>query len=516
MPSSFLKTYSDSVTLKKLVSYENCQLGGGGFENAVVTYEKFGSAVDVMYMCEYQAPHKLKSPDDVTIKIEASSVCFTDCLIRRNSWCKQVPLPNKAGSDCIGRVYGVGRTAFKNGVRPGDRVAALSRFLGGNAKYATVLVEDLIPVPDDMDASAVICILRNYVAAYHNLYRTAEYPMERRDSVLIIGADEGMGEAAVQLALLGGARVYAVASAKQHKYLKSIGVKALGPREHEWLPHVEGRMDLVIDYIGENGYDSAHAALNEDGQLVRVGLKEYLLKRVSLFGVDFSSLCSTFKAYVSLPRSYSYDIFEFFDENKDVFLRDLHRLFKLCKTGKIKPNINKIISLSQIASLHEQIEKGHTKGTVLCNPTLEFSTAPSGQQEYWEDEMRGDASTQVAGDTCFCDGGPLLISPSTESEQTRSRARRENIPRHNSETKSQNYAMRKKNYDMMPRNYPKHTSRSPESGPYPERITSRSKSFSPYSEVGPKFHSETRPKRYMDNVQEEISWDDGTIETNLS
>uniref|UniRef100_A0A6U5EL67 Enoyl reductase (ER) domain-containing protein n=1 Tax=Corethron hystrix TaxID=216773 RepID=A0A6U5EL67_9STRA len=373
MEMSLLKSYSDQITLKKLVSTNNCRVGdSAGYGNAMVLYEKFGDAADVMYMCEYKAPHKLKSAEDIVIQVQASNVTMTDCLIRGNSWYKQAPLPNTVGSDCVGRVYGVGRAAFKSGVRPGDKVAAISRYLGGSAKFTTVEREDIIPVPDGIHPSIAVSIIRNYVTAYQNLYRCPAYPMERTDRVLIIGADEAPGEAAVELAILGGAQVYATARSAKHPYLQSLGAKTFSHKD-EWLSRVEGRMDLVIDYVGEDGFESSHAALDEEGQLVCVGIKQNGGTGADLFGISAMSKWTRFRANFVLPRSYFYDIFESIEDDRDTFVRDAQRLFKLYTFGKISPKISHTIALSEIATFHQQLEMGEVKGTVVCDPQIECS-----------------------------------------------------------------------------------------------------------------------------------------------
>lgn len=62
-------------------------------------------------------------PDDVLIKVLATTSTYTDQLIIRGNYRPCPPLPCTPGYDLIGLVLGVG--ARVSGLAPGDRVASM-------------------------------------------------------------------------------------------------------------------------------------------------------------------------------------------------------------------------------------------------------------------------------------------------------------------------------------------------------------------------------------------------------
>ena len=92
------------------------------------------------------------------------------------------------------------------------------------------------------------------------------------DTVLIVGANGGVGSFAVQLAANAGVRVIAPALPEDEEYLKELGVSEILPREadiaalvHERYPEgIEALLDLV-SYAPE-GFDTHAEVLHDDGR----------------------------------------------------------------------------------------------------------------------------------------------------------------------------------------------------------------------------------------------------------
>jgi NADPH:quinone reductase-like Zn-dependent oxidoreductase len=88
---------------------------------------------------------------EVRIRAEASSLVFTDMLIRRNLYPVLKPtLPLTLGYDVVGRIDGVGLGVTR--WRIGDRVADLLQ-IGGNATHLVRPAATLVAVPEGLDAT---------------------------------------------------------------------------------------------------------------------------------------------------------------------------------------------------------------------------------------------------------------------------------------------------------------------------------------------------------------------------
>lgn len=178
------------------------------------------------------------------------------------------------GSNFVGVVHATSSEASK--WRIGRRVAGLP-LKGGNAKYITATPDHLFDVPKKLDASEVSCILSIYLPAFqalqHGQPRPWRYSQQTllRKCVLITGTDNALPEALalIRLAQYGGAHeVYIVADQEHHSVLRQLYAIPLDVHQDDWLPTVEGRMDVVIDFDYVQNEWASGKALAPNGRLV--------------------------------------------------------------------------------------------------------------------------------------------------------------------------------------------------------------------------------------------------------
>jgi len=341
------------------------------YQHAKIVYSDFGSPLEVMEYVSY--PHRPipSNPNGVVIKVEASTVSRTDSFIRANKWHEVLQLPNTPGCDCIGRVFRVGESAGKYGIKVGDRVATYDTNLGSNARYIYAPAYELFKIPSDLDAAEGVCLIQTYATAYQCLNRTSNKKLKKGDKVLIIGGNGAVGQACVQLAVLGGAsEVYATANEKHHEMLSELGATPLGREPREWGPVVRGNMNIVIDCVCADSFSSSWNALSwEDSKLVCVGLTA-IYTRPSFFGTVVSAQWASFKANYCMSRTTFYDLARSMEESPGDYRKDLKRLIKWTLQGKIKPKIAQCITLEDVPDAHENIEKGGLDGMIVCLPWL--------------------------------------------------------------------------------------------------------------------------------------------------
>jgi len=102
-------------------------------------------------------------PGEVRIRVEASSLVFTDMLIRRNLYpVLKLSLPLTLGYDVVGRIDGVGPGVTS--WRVGDRVADLTQ-VGGNATHVVRPAERLVEVPHKLVATLAEPLILSYLTA---------------------------------------------------------------------------------------------------------------------------------------------------------------------------------------------------------------------------------------------------------------------------------------------------------------------------------------------------------------
>ena len=338
-------------------------------------------------------------PDHIVVKVEASTITLQDCMIRRGKWYEMQDLPFVPGSDLVGTVHALGDAATAHSTfQVGDRVAAAVP-AGGNAKYVSLPYTSLIRVPPDADPVAALCLSSAYVPAREalDLGRKLHTPLTSAN-VLVVGGNGPSGLAAIELALWEGARVYATADARHHAFLKGLGARCFPIDPASWLPVLGGKMDVVLDSVCLDGYESSRAALNAAGTLVCTGMSAvYTQGQIRALGGyvrdirDYKARYCRLRAEWWLPNTVYYDRMARYDRAPNEYAQHFRYLCHLAGKGAIKPLVSSRSPLNQVAATQRAIEHGATSyGVCVCTPW-----AARGAVEKLLSEPRAEAKAEA-------------------------------------------------------------------------------------------------------------------------
>lgn len=367
---------------------------------AIVQVNEYGN-VEKLRLEVLRLFPKANSPNDVVIKVEASSITLQDCMIRRGKWYDMQKLPFIPGSDIVGTICEIGNEAVRTGgYQIGDRVAAVVPS-GGNAKYITLKYDDVIRVPDGIDPVIALSLSSTYVPAREalDLARKMNTPFTDAN-ILVIGGNGPSGLATIELAGLEGANVYTTADERHHDYLTELGAKCFPIDPKKWLPTLKGKMDVVIDSVCLDGFESSALALNKEGLMVCTGMSAlYTQGNIPAFGLrdirDMKAFYVKMRAKYVMNSIY-YDKMEKFRTapneyavsrlcmvsflallffNQLLFFSKQQQHFRylshLTKRETIKPIISARASLNMVAFMHRAIEHGDTPhGVCVCTPWI--------------------------------------------------------------------------------------------------------------------------------------------------
>jgi len=377
-------TYSES---EETTSTMNCDKDD--YVNAEISYSKFGKAQNVMKYLGYLDSPVPKNENSVIIKVEASSVSFTDVLIRKNLWNVAVALPNIPGVDCVGRIFSTGSSAGNYGLKEGDRVVALSPYLQGNSRYVSTDANKVVKIINEFDAAEAACIVRSYLIAYQCLHRAGEKGIQRGDTVLVIGGNGAVAQAVIQLAVVAGAsKVFATVHNKFRNMIHKLGGIALPREPEDWFPEIKGQIDIVIDGVCSNGFSTSRATLRgKNSKLVCIGTAAKYSTEQIFSGVPVAAMWQATQATWLMSQTTFFDVFRFNDEHNNIFKKDLLYLFQLLQDGCIRPNVEKRISLKAVPDAHELIEAGGLSGQTVCIPWLGVLNSTNSQTKSTEKQM---------------------------------------------------------------------------------------------------------------------------------
>src|SRR5437588_7303546 len=191
-------------------------------------------------------------PGQVLIRMEATGVSFAEQQMRRGRYYDQPPFPFVPGYDLVGTVLATGE-----GVSPslaGTRVAALVK-VGGWASHVLVDAADVVEVPDGVGAAEAEALVVNGITAWQMLHRKAR--IRTGQTIVVHGANGGVGSVLVQLAHAAGVKVIGTASARHHDALREQGVVPVDYRTEDVAARIRelapGGVDAVFDHVGGRG-----------------------------------------------------------------------------------------------------------------------------------------------------------------------------------------------------------------------------------------------------------------------
>ena len=320
-------------------------------------------------------------PGEVRIRVEASSLVFTDMLIRRNLYpVLKLRLPLTLGYDLVGRIDGVGPGVTR--WRIGDRVADLSQ-TGGNATHVVRPSATLVPVPPGLEATRAEPLILSYLTAYQALFREAE--AKPGDPVLIYGASGAVGLAALDLCRAFGLPAVGVASARREPAVTGLGAAfvaydaagAAGTLDR--LSRERGGFKAIVDAARAEALSSVMARLAPGGRLVALGFSAAFRKAYRTgdaspglfarlrFAFDFLRIKALSLRSGASRRVTFYDISGRRTRHPHDFEDDLSTLFSLLEAGRIAPRIQRVFGLEEAVEAHRLIEAGQVEGRLVLD-----------------------------------------------------------------------------------------------------------------------------------------------------
>lgn len=328
-------------------------------------------------------------PGEVLLAMEATGVSFAEQQMRRGKYYDQPPFPFVPGYDLVGRVVATGQGG--DPALAGKRFAALTK-TGGWASHVVVEAADLVEVPDSVASTDAETLVVNGITAWQMLHRTAK--VDAGDTIVVLGANGGVGSALVQLARIAGVRVIGTASRRHHDKLRALGVTPVDYRDRDLHGRLRGLaphgVRAVFDHVGGDGIVDSFRLLAPGGTLVSYGT-------ASTRDAAGSSKAPVLKLFArlalwnALPNSRHAHFFNIWAGRRrvDAFRArldaDLGQVFALLAEGRLEPQVAARIPLSRAADAMRLAESGTVAGKVVLVP------------DEAREEVRGEARDGQSG-----------------------------------------------------------------------------------------------------------------------
>ncbi|MGE3274757.1 MAG: zinc-binding dehydrogenase [Vicinamibacterales bacterium] len=318
------------------------------------------------------APDPQARAGEAVVRVRACALNHLDLWQRRGIERVRIPFPHISGADVAGEVVDAPggevpagtRVMVQPGLSCGRCEACLSgrdnecprydvlgyQSDGGYAELVKVPVANLIALPDAIGFIEAAAFPLAFVTAWHMLLTRAR--LQAGEDVLVLGAGSGVGQAAIQIAVLHGARVIATAgSAEKLGRARELGATEVIDHYTEDLParvraFTAGRgVQIVVEHVGQATWDRSVRVLARGGRLVTCGATTG-----HEAGIDLRFL---FGRQLSLLGSYM--------GTKGELLRAARFFF----AGQFQPVVDRTFPLAEAAAAHRHLEGRRQFGKVV-------------------------------------------------------------------------------------------------------------------------------------------------------
>ncbi len=291
----------------------------------------------------------------IRLKIESCGVNFADTLMTTGKYQDTPELPFTMGMEVCGIVDELGTGVTSLAV--GSRVVVYCGS-GGMADYGVFEADRCLSVPDGMPAETAAGFMIAYGTSHLALKRRAR--LQAGETLVVTGAGGGVGQTAIEIGKLMGARVIAIARGERKlAAAKEAGADVLIDASEDLTSRLraEGGVDVVYDAVGGDAFGQILRAMNREGRMLVIGFasgtvppipaNHLLVKNVDVMGFYWGG-------YV-----------KFNPEAMDESLKELMQYFA---EGRLHPHINHVVPLSDAPEALDLLTSRRSTGKVVVNP----------------------------------------------------------------------------------------------------------------------------------------------------
>ena len=298
----------------------------------------------------------------VLVKVNYCAVNHLDIWVRNGLSGKSISFPHILGCDVCGTLlegFGDFEKDEKVVVYPAvtsdlprisfSIIGGFGRYQGGYAEIMLVPKKNIIKKPNWFSDEEAASINVSYLTAWNMIEKSR---CKKGETILIWGANSGVGSAAILLGKAKGLRVITVASDKSKvNFAKKLGADFVVNRTDsdvttEVLRHTkENGVDAVIDHVGTKTWSISLEVLRVKGRMVACGTTSGGEGMVNIRSF-YSKEAQIIGAYLGSKSQ-------------------LISLHKFMKSKRIRPVIDSVFDLKDTKFAHQKMEQSNQFGKII-------------------------------------------------------------------------------------------------------------------------------------------------------
>ncbi|MFB6300119.1 MAG: zinc-binding dehydrogenase [Halobacteriales archaeon] len=333
-----------------------------------------GSPEEALELVEVDTPQP--GSGEVRVQVEACALNHLDVFARTGHPEEDDDFPKRTGGDIAGVIDAVGddvdssrigdEVIVYGGVTCGECEYCLNgehtmcheyRIIGedlpgGLAEYVIVPTETLEPKPGTLDWVTAAALPAAFTTAYRMIDTVGD--LRPAETALILGASGGVGNAALQLSDMIGAKTFATTSTQAKadrvaEWADAVIDYTEVPFDERVMELTDGRgVNLVADHVGQETWQQSINSLAMGGRMVICGATSGPDPDINI-----RSVYQHHRQILGAPMG-----------NR----QDFRDVISLAERGKISPVIDSVLSLDEIATGHRRIEDREVFGKIVIEP----------------------------------------------------------------------------------------------------------------------------------------------------
>lgn len=331
--------------------------------------------LDVLQLSDLPDPEI--GPHEVLVRLKASALNRLDLFVRRGWKGLNLSFPHILGADGSGIIEEVGdgveefeardEVVINPGLNCGecdfcrrgeDSLCLTYSILGEHrdgtyAELVKVPGRNVLPKPGGKPFEEVAAVPLVFMTAWRMVVDRAR--VKPGETVLVLGAGGGVASAAIQIAKVQGARVFATSSSEEKlRKAEMLGADlTINYREEPfervaWEATGKRGVDVVVDSVGEATWKQSLRSLGKNGRLVTCGattgphgetdIRLIYWKQLQIVGSHMGT--------------------------KD----GLRQVLELVSAGKLRAPVHEVFPLERAREAQEVLEQGRQFGKVVLRP----------------------------------------------------------------------------------------------------------------------------------------------------
>jgi acyl transferase domain-containing protein/NADPH:quinone reductase-like Zn-dependent oxidoreductase/thioesterase domain-containing protein/acyl carrier protein len=303
----------------------------------------------------HHTPRRAPGAHEVEIEIRAAALNFRDVMKLLGIYPMDDDRELLLGDECSGRIVAVGGKV--ENLKAGDEVIASGA--GCFASHLTIPEAFVARKPRQIRFEDAAAIPVAFMTAWYALHDLGK--IQPGEKVLIHSATGGVGLAAIQIARLAGAEVFATAgNEEKRKYLRKLGIKhVMDSRSTAFAGEIRkitkgAGVNLVLNSLAGDAIPKGLSVLASGGRFLEIGKRDIyantaiglrpLRNNVSLFVIDMGQVMASQPGTVR---------------------RLLQAILKLFRAGKLRPLPLRALPVSQAADAFRLLAQAKHIGKIV-------------------------------------------------------------------------------------------------------------------------------------------------------